>query len=168
MESGTITTWSDCDQTLCQLRILDAKIESVGARHDRIIATAQERKAAELDPLVAERAGLDSQVLTYVGAQSGRLPKGKKSYKLTHGVVGFRKGKAAVVVADEESTIKALRAQGLLQCIVTKETLEKAELLKLDDVALAACGVTVTRKERAYYELTETVVAEPGGADVGE
>lgn len=157
-----ITTWSELDVHLGDMRRITAQRDALAAKHDVKIQKAQEAKAADCQPLEDQLAKMEERALEFVQAHGADLKK-KRSKKLVHGTVGFRKSAASLrMLLKKDAVIALLRQRGHLDCVEEKVSLCKAAAKKLPPTEMSACGLSLTSTETAFVELAASeIIAYP-------
>lgn len=156
-----ITSWRDVDERLGRLRTIDAKSKAIAADIDKRIQELVDEKTARLAPLTAERDELHEAIGTFAAAHRTSLPAGKKSLRLAHGVVGWRKGTPKVRwIVNEADAVGRLRARGHVEVFQVKETIDKSALRELPPTELEHCGVQVVQSTSLYIKLHEEPLVE--------
>jgi phage host-nuclease inhibitor protein Gam len=162
-----IESWEDCDVALGVLRRTDALLTRIAVDLDEEIAKYQQLKMKRAGAPKARRDRVEAQVTEFATTHRDELDPKKKSVKLTHGTIAWKKAKPAVEYAEsEEATMRQLKVRGHLQCIRVKEELDKNELAKLPAGEARLCGVVVTQTERLSIKLADDPIVEyPGAAE---
>lgn len=154
-EVRALNGWADVDRALLALRIAEAELATVGAKHDAVIQIAQEAKQSELAPIISRQERMRQRVEAFVGEHREGLDG--KSLKLTHGTVGYRMGNPTVEYEHgEEHTMKMLHTRGLGVCVVQVEKIDKKALRGLSDLELAVIGAKVLQEEAFFLKLAKS------------
>lgn len=153
-EVRVVATWEDLDRALLALRVTEARISETAAQFDQDIQVAQEGKNKAVAPLTARKERMELLIKEFATANRAALGTNRKSIKLVHGKIGFRKGKPKMVFAStEDHTIRLLKLRGHAECIVVKEEIDKAALKNLPPTEKSLCGITQEQGEAFFYDL---------------
>lgn len=166
----TVTSWSDADQALGVLRLVEAELAKVGASFDARIQALQEGKASAARPLQEKKERIEALLQQFGATAKRTLPANKKSMQLVHGKIGWRTGKPSLrFVKSKKATIQLLQSRGLTSCLVTKVELDKDAVKKLSPAERELVGVKLEAAERFFYELSsDPVVAYPDAPNAAE
>jgi phage host-nuclease inhibitor protein Gam len=153
-EVRVVDTWENLDRALLALRVTEARIAEVSAKFDEDIQIAQEGKSKAITPLVARKERMEAIIKEFAIENRAALGTGRKSIKLVHGKIGFRKGKPKMVLSNgEEHTIRLLKLRGHAECVVVKEEIDKAALKNLPVSEMKLCGISQEQSEAFFYDL---------------
>ena len=152
-EVKKIESWEDADRALLALRVTTAQIEQVSAIYDQRIQEAQEEKSKALKNLQARKERMEEVLEDFSVTNREGLGR-KKSLKLVHGRIGFRKGAARLeFTRDEAHTQRMLKLRNHDDCLHTATEVVKNAVKKLPDSEMQLCGVTLVQEEKYFYEL---------------
>lgn len=154
MTVTTIATWEGADRALGVLRLIAARLDGVNATFDARIQALQEQKAARAADLLEHRKRIEELLEGFAPGARRSMPATRKSMKLVHGVIGWRKSAAKLkYTTSAKYTMQALKARGHTDCVKVKESIDKAALKKLSDTERAHVGVALVSSEVFFYEL---------------
>ncbi len=138
MKDG-IENWLQADLALRRVGLGDIEIARLQADLGEAVARIKTDYDVKIGALLAVRKEAVKALGAFVKAH--RKDFDGKSHRLTHGVVGFRKGKGSIAFQWKVETIlEALRVRYLTACIRVEETPNKDALGLLDDAQLESVG----------------------------
>ncbi len=152
--------WLEADLALRRLGEIDVQVARLEAELAEAVTRLKSEAAIKVDSLRQIRKTREKELEAFAKAHREELHG--KSVHLTHGTLGFRKGRPTVKLAWKAGRIiEALKVRKLLGCIRVKESLNKDALLLLKDEQLADCGC-------ARREGRDKFFAEPDLAQIVE
>jgi len=154
-----VLTWKDVDDLLMRAgelqRSLDASNE---AMTEKIAAIKEEHKAAT----TTVQAELDKVVrLLEVFAEKNQDGfRGKRSRKLNHGQIGWRKSTKLALTKKPLEVIELLRRKGMEDCVKVRETVDKTKLKEFPDDVLEQVGARMEVADVFFVEADRHESAE--------
>ncbi len=159
--SVVLRSVQECEDTMRRLKEATVERERLEAERDKRVADLVASYTKDITDQKDVEADLTLQLQNYYLAHTNELETdGRKSYKLTHGVMGRRLGKAALRLLNKAWTwaavITKLREKHGMKYIrtadpeVDKEAVKKA---KLSAEALKECGLKIEQDEEFYVEI---------------
>lgn len=142
----------DVDQHLLQIALQKIKINRLTADAEEKIAKIKEKLAKEAEPMLAEISKLAASVQAYSEYNKSDLFEKKKSIELNFGIFGFRK---STKITTKKTTLDKLKALGLKEAIITKETPNKDILANYDKELLAKVDAKRSEEDTFWYEVKE-------------
>ena len=104
---------------------------------------------------------VDSSRVRFGESRKAELFMKKRSRDLTFGVIGFRASSAVKPMKRMtwEQVLGFVRDAGMIECIRTKQEVDKEALRQLPPEKLAAVGCRLEQTDGFFYELNETELA---------
>ena len=104
---------------------------------------------------------VDSSRVRFGESRKAELFMKKRSRDLTFGVIGFRASSAVKPMKRTtwEQVLGFVRDAGMIECIRTKQEVDKEALRQLPPEKLAAVGCRLEQTDGFFYELNETELA---------
>jgi phage host-nuclease inhibitor protein Gam len=151
-----ISSWQEADAALASLagaRQAQARIAAEAERQIAEVTTCATAAAAgHAENEKAILAGLEAFTKAHETELEGR------SKRLPHGVVGLRKATKIALFRTVKFVLDALKAEGLTNCIRTKEEIDKEALDKFSEADLKTFGCRRNETDNFYVELDEVTV----------
>lgn len=113
---------------------------------------------AAAQPLIDRKTGLELAIKDFCEANRAEFAKAKTK-TLTFGSVGFRLS-TRILVKRVADTLQALKDLQLINCIRTKEELDKEAMKNLTDETLAEVGATRKTENAFGYEINQEKIRE--------
>ena len=142
MEEPALKSWEEVDSTLKQIREAEIELGRIAADAERCMIKRMELQLKEFT--VTNKADL----------------KGKTK-EMAFGRVGFRMSTKLVLPKIVEPVIKQLRKNGMGDCIVTKESVNKEILKTYDENTILGVGGSLKKEDIFWYETKQEKIAEP-------
>lgn len=165
IEEPSLKSWEDVNAALREIaeeRIVLNDIE--GEMNKQIIGA---KKAAETSskPHADRIARLERELKAFVDEHRSELGKGK-TRMLAFGEVGYRISTSISLPKSPEKLagiIRKLKAKSMTDCIVVKETVDKAVLKKYGEDTVNAVGATWKQKDGFGYDVyMDKLQMQPG------
>jgi len=155
-----VLTWKQVDELLMRAgelqRNLDevneqmtARIAAIKEEHKRLTAGVQE----ELDKV------LKSLEVFAEKNQDGF--RGKRSRKLNHGTIGWRRSAQLKLTKKPKEVIELLRKKGMDDCVKVSERVDKTKLREYPEETLEQVGATVVQLDVFFVESEKHEVVNP-------
>lgn len=150
-DAQLLQSWDDVNQALREIGELEIKLASIEGEMNLKLNIVKETADTISAPHKARIAELGGAVKAY--CEKARVDFGKaKTKKLTFGEVGWRRSRAISIKKGlEERIIQSLRALGMADCVVAKESINKNVLLTYPDTKIIEAGATVKNKDTFGY-----------------
>ncbi|PSJ66950.1 hypothetical protein C7J99_22975 [Brevibacillus brevis] len=143
-------SWEEVNQAMREISVLDAQVSSAEAKMNQLINDIKADTEAVVTPLLQRKAELEQHIQVFTESCIDEF-KDSKTKSLTFGEVGFRKT-TSIVTRNVKAILEALKQNKMFDCIVTKESIDKDELAKYDDAALAKVGAKRDTKDKFFYK----------------
>lgn len=150
MEEPSLKSWEEVNLTMKKLLEAEIEVEKVDADMTREMADIKAAAEKEAQPWKDAIKKYELQLKEYVQAHRDEL-SGKRR-ELTFGVVGFRKSTKLILPKVLDNVITALKKRGMIDCIVSKETVNKDILKTYDSEVVLEVGGTLKSEDAFWYE----------------
>lgn len=158
VEGGRLKSWTEVDDTLRQVAILERKLAKIEGEQNAAIDKIKAQMTEQADPIRATLKTLAADLKDY--AERNRLEfLDQKTRELTFGKVGFRMS-TKLVIKHAANTLAALLALGLHQCVRTRQEPDKEAMRELSDDQLAAVGAARQKVDEFWFEVDTTKLPE--------
>lgn len=159
----TVNNWQEVDRALEEIGILDLNITDTSSALGRRINELIEEFSAEISDLSDRRLALESALQLFCVANKDEFAK-KRSRKFHHGRIAFKLAERIEVPEElQDSAIATLKKLGFMDCIETRERLDRNALKKLSDTELARCGIKRIREDHFRIEPDVILISEKLG-----
>lgn len=151
------STWDEVNNALkdlAELRIKKQKLEGEQTIKINKIKGETEVKCGDLIEKIKH---FEQEITLFAEENKVDFTK-KRSKKLTFGTISFRQSKK-IVCKCLESAIQCLKALNLNYCVNTKETLDKDQLMEVDEIMLTKAGISVKRVDNISIEPNFELIA---------
>ncbi|WP_035296171.1 host-nuclease inhibitor Gam family protein [Brevibacillus thermoruber] len=145
-------SWDEVNQALREISVLDAQVSEAEAKMNALINDIKADTEAVVTPLLQRKAELEAHIQAFTESRIDEF-KDSKTKTLTFGEVGFRKT-TSIITRNVKAILEALKQNKMFDCISVKESIDKDELAKYDDAALAKVGAKRDVKEKFFYKPT--------------
>lgn len=146
-------TWEQVDDALKGISKIDQAVKIHEAKMNDDINMIKTKVQSITTPLLEEKALLENNIKEFTKANAAEF-KDKKTKDFTFGQVGFRKS-TSIVTRNVKAIIEALKNNKMLDCIITKESINKDELTKYDDTSLEKVGAKRKVDDVFFYKVDE-------------
>ena len=154
---AVIKTLGDADRALGELLVCTHRLESLSQERESQIAKARKRFEKQVRDAEQEKAALEAALReALVQNWDAWRPAKRRSIKLRHGSLGFRK---QVTIQIRPNTLELLERLGLTQPITVTKNVSKAVLAQWSDEKLAQVGANRHREDEPYYRLHREVLS---------
>lgn len=150
MEGTTLRSWDDVNLNLKEIGECELAIEQIEADMNAKIQDLKldaELRAKQHQDRIKR---LAQEIKEFVEANRDDL-KGK-TRTLNFGACGFRRS-TKIILKNVQAVIKALKARGMTDCIIVKETVAKDNLKDYPDDVIAAVGASKKVEDVFWYEV---------------
>lgn len=158
VEGGRLKSWTEVDETLRQVAVLERKLTKLEGEQNAAIDKIKEQTAAQAEPLRVTLKALAGDLKDYAERNRTEFLEAK-TRELTFGKVGFRLS-TKLVIKNTANTLAALLALGLSACVRTKQEPDKEAMRDLTDDQLAAVGAARQKVDEFWFEVDATKLAE--------
>lgn len=149
--TGTqLGTWEEVDESVKRYGLLRLQREEFEADLHRRVTKLRDETAREVAPIAAEMDALERGIKEFAEAHRPDLEPAK-SRVLNFGTVGFRLS-SRLQIKSIAATLAALKAQGMVGCIRTKEEPDKEALREYPDETLEQVGVRRVQDDTFFFE----------------
>lgn len=146
-------TWEQIDDALKGIAKIDQTIKIHEAKMNDDINLIKTKVQNITTPLLEEKALLEKNIKEFTEANTAEFTD-KKTKDFTFGQVGFRKS-TSIITRNVKAIIEALKNNKMLDCIITKESINKDELTKYDDASLEKVGAKRKVDDVFFYKVDE-------------
>lgn len=146
-------TWEQIDDALKSIAKIDQTIKIHEAKLNDDINMLKTKVQNITTPLLKEKALLEKNIKEFTEANVAEF-KDKKTKDFTFGQVGFRKS-TSIITRNVKAIIEALKNNKMIDCIITKESINKDELTKYDDASLEKVGAKRKVEDVFFYKVDE-------------
>ncbi len=150
MEESVLKTWDEVDTALKEIAEAENQIAILESSLNITVNTLKEEFKEKSEPYRSEIKKYEAMVKEFVTDHKTDL-KGK-SRELTFGKVGFRLSTKVVLPKKLDRLIKALRRNGMDDCIQTEEKVNKDILKAYDEKEIIAVGASLKKEDTFWYE----------------
>lgn len=146
-------TWEQVDDALKGIAKIDQTIKIHEAKMNDDINLIKTKVQNITTPLLEEKELLEKNIKEFTEAKATEFTD-KKTKDFTFGQVGFRKS-TSIITRNVKAIIEALKNNKMLDCIITKESINKDELTKYDDTSLEKVGAKRKVDDVFFYKVDE-------------
>jgi len=158
-----IGNWNNVDKALEEIGIIDLGIGEIASSLGRRLHEILAEHSRELSDLTERRRGLEAAVESFCLINKGEFEK-KRSRQFHHGRISFRMAERIEVSEElEDAAIATLKKLGFLECVETRERLDRNALKKLSDSDLARCGIRRTKEDHFRIDPDLKLISEKIG-----
>lgn len=158
VEGGRLKSWTDVDDTLRQIAVLERKLVKLESEQNATIDKIKAQTSEQAEPIRATLKTLGADLKDY--AERNRTEfLDQKTRALNFGKVGFRLS-TKLVIKNVANTLSALLALGLNACVRTRQEPDKEAMRELSDDQLAAVGAARQKVDEFWFEVDATKLAE--------
>lgn len=159
MEEPALKSWEEVDSTLKQIREAEIELGRIAADAERCMIDIRQQAEDSAQPYKDRIKQMELQLKEFTVTNKADL-KGKTK-EMTFGRVGFRMSTKLVLPKIVEPVIKQLRKNGMGDCIVTKESVNKEILKSYDENTILSVGGSLKKEDTFWYETKQEKIAEP-------
>ncbi|MCM1121810.1 MAG: host-nuclease inhibitor Gam family protein [Eubacterium sp.] len=160
MGEPELKSWEEVDGTLKQIREAEIELSALSVSAEKRILDIKQRTEAAAQPYKDQIKRLELQIKEFTTLNKSEL-KGK-TREMAFGRVGFRMSTKLVLPKAVETVITQLRKNGMGDCIVTKESVNKEILKTYDENTIIGVGASLKKEDTFWYETKQEKIAEPG------
>ncbi|WP_181454624.1 host-nuclease inhibitor Gam family protein [Paenibacillus dendritiformis] len=143
-------SWDEVNQALRDLIEIDQHVQVTEATMNNEINQLKQEAEAKTKPLLARKETLEKNIQAFTESRIEEFTE-TKTKSLTFGEVGFRKA-TSIAIRNAKAVLAALKLHNMHDCIKTTETIEKDELGKYSDTALAKIGAKRVTKDKFFMK----------------
>ena len=158
-----VTSLQDVDQVLLQIAQLRLQLKRIDADAAEEINKIKEQAHRQAEPIKARIAALESSITVFAEMNKPQLFDKKKSIELNFGIIGYRK---STKIRVKKTTLEKLKALGLQDAIIVKESPNKEVLATYPDDTLKKVDAKRVVDENFWYEVKEEAITENAGRQV--
>ncbi len=159
MEEPALKSWEEVDSTLKQIREAEIELGRIAADAERCMIDIRQQAEESAQPYKDRIKQMELQLKEFTVTNKADL-KGK-TMELSFGRVGFRMSTRLVLPKALETVIRQLRKNGMGDCIVTKESVNKEILKTYDETTILSVGASLKKEDTFWYETRQEKIAEP-------
>ena len=153
----TLSTWQDVDDAMKEILNCEGCVDEIEVNLNREITLAKEKADAASKPMRERISELEVQIRDFVSRHREELDG--KSKRLNFGQTGFRLSTKFVVPASKSADIIAsLRRYGMVDCITTKESVNKDVLRKYPGEDILKTGAYLKSDDEFWYEVSSETI----------
>ena len=144
-----IKSYEDVNLTLKRLAELSVAIEKINGEVTLECNRIKESRASEVERINNEKKYLEQCITNFCEDNKGDFAE-KRSKEFTFGTIGYKLTKSVTLPRIKEKVEKllvALKSYGCTKCIKYEETIDKDEIVELDDSTLVKLGLKRTIKD---------------------
>lgn len=144
-----IKNYEDVNLTLKRLAELSVALEKINGEVTLECNRIKESRASEVERLNNEKKYLEQCIAGFCEDNKGDFAE-KRSKEFTFGTIGYKLTKSVTLPRIKEKVEKllvALKSYGCTKCIKYEETIDKDEIVELDDSTLVKLGLKRTIKD---------------------
>lgn len=158
MENPMLASWAEVDEALKEIAAANNELQIINGRMNMQIDALKEASEKLATPY---KEGIKKQeLLIKEFVQANRNDMKGKSRKLTFGTVGFRASTKLSLPKDLKRVIASLRKNGMEDCIVKKESVNKDILKIYSEKDILKVGGKLKKEDAFYYEVKQDVVVK--------
>lgn len=159
MEEPALKSWEEVDNTLKQIREAEIELGRIAADAERCMIDIRQQAEESAQPYKDKIKQMELQLKEFTVTNKADL-KGK-TMELSFGRVGFRMSTRLVLPKAVETVIRQLRKNGMGDCIITKESVNKEILKTYDETTILSVGASLKKEDTFWYETRQEKIAEP-------
>lgn len=159
MEEPALKSWEEVDNTLKQIREAEIELGRIAADAERCMIDIRQQAEESAQPYKDKIKQMELQLKEFTVTNKADL-KGK-TMELSFGRVGFRMSTRLVLPKAVETVISQLRKNGMGDCIITKESVNKEILKAYDETTILSVGASLKKEDTFWYETRQEKIAEP-------
>ena len=144
-----IKNYEDVNLTLKRLAELSVALEKINGEVTLECNRIKESRASEVERINNEKKYLEQCITNFCEDNKGDFAE-KRSKDFTFGTIGYKLTKSVTLPRVKEKVEKllvALKSYGCTKCIKYEETIDKDEIVELDDSTLVKLGLKRTIKD---------------------
>lgn len=144
-----IKNYEDVNLTLKRLAELSVALEKINGEVTLECNRIKESRASEVERINNEKKYLEQCIAGFCEDNKGDFAE-KRSKEFTFGTIGYKLTKSVTLPRIKEKVEKllvALKSYGCTKCIKYEETIDKDEIVELDDSTLVKLGLKRTIKD---------------------
>lgn len=144
-----IKNYEDVNLTLKRLAELSVALEKINGEVTLECNRIKELRASEVERINNEKKYLEQCITNFCEDNKGDFAE-KRSKEFTFGTIGYKLTKSVTLPRIKEKVEKlliALKSYGCTKCIKYEETIDKDEIVELDDSTLVKLGLKRTIKD---------------------
>ena len=144
-----IKSYEDVNLTLKRLAELSVALEKINGEVTLECNRIKESRASEVERINNEKKYLEQCITNFCEDNKGDFAE-KRSKEFTFGTIGYKLTKSVTLPRIKEKVEKllvALKSYGCTKCIKYEETIDKDEIVELDDSTLVKLGLKRTIKD---------------------
>lgn len=159
MKEPALKSWEEVDNTLKQIREAEIELGRIAADAERCMIDIRQQAEESAQPYKDKIKQMELQLKEFTVTNKADL-KGK-TMELSFGRVGFRMSTRLVLPKAVETVIRQLRKNGMGDCIITKESVNKEILKAYDETTILSVGASLKKEDTFWYETRQEKIAEP-------
>lgn len=156
LPTATLTSYEQADEVLRQIGALDRELELSASATEEGIEKIKQGHKAYCEPRLAKKADLERQLKEFAESRRADFAT-TRTRELHFGEIGFRRS-SSIVIKKIGDTLSALKGLGLVQCIRTKEEIDKEAMRELSTETLANVGAALVEKDAFGYDIKRELV----------
>lgn len=144
-----IKNYEDVNLTLKRLAELSVTLEKINGEVTLECNRIKESRASEVERINNEKKYLEQCITNFCEDNKGDFAE-KRSKEFTFGTIGYKLTKSVTLPRIKEKVEKllvSLKSYGCTKCIKYEETIDKDEIVELDDSTLVKLGLKRTIKD---------------------
>ncbi|MBE3574562.1 MAG: host-nuclease inhibitor Gam family protein [Firmicutes bacterium] len=145
----SLKSWEEVDMNLKDICEIELQVEALEAELTQKISDLRLEKEMQAKPLLERKEKLGLEIKDFVERHLDEL--NGRSRVLNFGTVGLRRT-TSILLRNVKAVLEALKARGMKDCIITKESVSKDALKEYPDEVLASIGVRRKTEDVIWYE----------------
>lgn len=157
-----IKTWEEADNALQQIAECGNLIAEAEIELNRRLAEIRAQADAMAKPVLDKAAHLEQQLKDF--ADTHRSDLEGKSKTLNFGRLGYRLSTTLTIKRDREAeVIRLLRQQGLTDCVIVRESVNRDELKRKSPEVIRGVGAILSQRDEFWYESSREQLQDTKG-----
>lgn len=144
-----LQSWDDVNMNLKEIAECEMALEAIEAQMNAAIQDLKLDAELQAKPLQEKAARLAREIKEFT--EENRSDIKGKTMKLNFGQCGFRQS-TKITIASVQATLKSLKARGMKDCIMVKESVNKDTLREYPDEVIASVGCRKKIEDAFWFE----------------
>ncbi len=147
----TLSSWEEVDETLKIIAEHEIALKNIEGEMNKEINEVKEKAVAKSEIHHDAIKVLEKRLKNFVSSHKSELDG--KTKKLSFGQTGFRSSTAVSIPRGKSDVIiDTLKKKNMVDCINTKESINKEVLKKYDEKIIINIGASLKKKDEFWYE----------------
>ncbi|MBB6672998.1 host-nuclease inhibitor Gam family protein [Cohnella nanjingensis] len=149
-EQPVFQSWDEVNEGMRSLIEIDQHVTNIESTMNNQLNEIKKDAELRAKPLLAQKEKLMKDIQAFTEHHIDEFRE-SKTKSLTFGEVGFRRA-TSISYRNVKAVLEALKLHKMTDCIKVTEAIEKDQLSKYDDAALARIGVKRTSKDKFFLK----------------